>query len=912
MQGRYPKLPVHRLMSVLFLCSLTFSLCFGEILSTNGQAVGNRNDVSQLVSQGVEKYQAGNFPAAIDKWNSALNVYPKDTVNANVTVINENIARAYRQLGQSEKALKFWQPVIAYHRGSNNWQKLARSQTEEAQEYINMGQPMKAIAILCGTYYQNGSDNENSLQTTSGKYQCKQESALEIARREKDKKGEVAALGSLGEAYHKRGDYGVAIQEYLKPALDIGYPEYEFALSNSLGKSYLSDAQLWAIRANSANLQENEKKEEEFTANSTSYYQQALNYFQNSLKIARQDNNQSAQMQVLLNLIQLSYRSQTLKIITKSQAAKFINDALQLVSQLPLSRSKVYAKIDLATLSTDNQSIAASRTGCQPLRLADTQVKVLLESAVKSSQKLQDNRSQSFALGTLGHYYECQQQYSQALDFTQKAIVNAEQDLQTGDSLYLWEWQAGRIFSLLGDEEKATAAYQRAYNILTRVREDILLADRDLQFDFRDIIKSFYTQLAVLNLNKAAEAKSLEAQNKQLSQAVTTVNSLQVAELQNYFGNDCVLTTIDETTINNLLGKDTAVFNSLILDKGVAIVVSFSDGKGKYKRKWHWIKENDKLVSLEVVRDSIKNYRTNLVDSGLDRVYQPGKNIEAQRLYKWIIKDFEDEFKLLGIKNLVFIQDGILRTVPMASLYSPKDQTFLIEKFAIAITPSLSLTAPNKLESKEDEALILGLSQPATVDSKEFSALSNVESEIDKVKRLFPKKEPLVNQQFLPEAVEEELAKVTYSIIHVATHAQFGTIPTDTFIVTGNNQKLTINQLEKALRQTNNQSDTAVELLTLSACETAFGDERAALGLAGVAVQAGVRSALASLWAVDDESTSILIAEFYRQLKTGMSKAQALQAAQVKLIQADKDKDINSEYNNPYYWSPFILIGNWL
>ena len=160
------------------------------------------------------------------------------------------------------------------------------------------------------------------------------------------------------------------------------------------------------------------------------------------------------------------------------------------------------------------------------------------------------------------------------------------------------------------------------------------------------------------------------------------------------------------------------------------------------------VQENDKLVSLEVVRDSIKNYRTSLVDSGLDRVYQPGKNIEAQRLYKWIIKDFEDELKQKGIKNLVFIQDGILRTVPMASLYSREDQKFLIEKFAIAITPSLSLTAPKKLESKENEALILGLYQSATVDSKEFSALSNVKSEIKEVKRLFPKKEPLVNQQF--------------------------------------------------------------------------------------------------------------------------------------------------------------------
>jgi CHAT domain-containing protein len=932
MQGRYPKLPVHRLMSVLFLCSLTFSLCFGEILSTNAQAVGNRNDVSQLVSQGVEKYQAGNFPAAIDKWNSALNVYPKDTVNANVTIINENIARAYRQLAQGEKALPYWEKVTAFYSGAGNGEKMGRSLTEQAQSYINMGQPMKAIAILCGTYYQNGSDKENALQTALGKYQCKQASALEIARREKDKKGEVAALGSLGEAYHKRGDYGVAIQEYLEPALDIGYPEYEFALSNSLGKSYLSDAQLWSIRANSARQQGNNNKEKEFSANSKQDYQQALNYFQNSLKITRQDNNQSAQMQVLLNLIQLSYRSQPLRIIAESQAVQFINDALQIVNKLPLSRSKVYALIDLANLPSGNQSIAASRTSCQILRLPDSQVKALLENAVKSSEELQDSRAQSFALGSFGHYYECQREYNQALELTKKAISYAEQGLKAEDSLYLWEWQAGRIFS--HQEEKAQKAdvrtksqknelraesqkaYKRAEQILKDVRQDILLTDRDLQFDFRDLIKPFYHQLAELSLENAENSDNFQDENTQLNQAVSTVNSLQVAELQNYFGNDCVLSVIDEKTISNLLGKNTAVFNSLILDKGVAIVLSVSDGQGNYQRKLRWMEDNGRRISLNEATDTINQYRQNMIIASTELLYKPEENIAARKLYKWIIKEFEEDFKARQIDTLVFVQSGILRTVPMAALYDAAEQKYLIEKYAVTTTPSLSLTTPNQLKSQENSALILGLYEEAIIDGEKFVKLPNVDLEITKLKNLFPENKLLTNKYFQVKAVEKELENETYPVIHIATHAQFGTIPDDTFIVTGNNGKLTIDKLDQALRQTQNQADAVVELLTLSACQTAFGDERAALGLAGVAVQAGVKTAVASLWSVDDASTSILVAEFYRKLKTGMSKAEALRAAQIKLIHAekyiDREKDMDSKFNNPYYWSPFILIGNWL
>ena len=170
----------------------------------------------------------------------------------------------------------------------------------------------------------------------------------------------------------------------------------------------------------------------------------------------------------------------------------------------------------------------------------------------------------------------------------------------------------------------------------------------------------------------------------------------------------------------------------------------------------------------------------------------------------------------------------------------------------------------------------------------------------------------LIDKNFNLNNLEKELEKTVYPIIHISTHAQFGTIAEDTFLVAGNNEKLTIRQLETALRRVNGGSNS-VELLTLTACQTAVGDDRATLGLAGVALQVGVKSALATLWTVNDESTFNLISAFYTNLRNlGMSKAEALRQAQIRLINAKKIQGVNQQYDNPAYWAPFILSGNWL
>ncbi|KAF3889316.1 MULTISPECIES: CHAT domain-containing protein [Nostocales] len=901
MLNPYRKSTQHQVLGTLFLVSLVFCLSFAQIESIIAQTP----DASQLVQQGIERYKAADFRGAIAPWKTALNFYQQSKNQNNEAIVSENLARAYQQLGDSEEALSYWEQVTKYYRNSGNLQQYGRMLTEQAQTYSNLGQPGKAIALLCGIpEKQPKSDTKPQEQSN-----CLPGSALQIARQQTDKLGEVAALGSLGEAYRLRGKYDDAIK-HLEQAEKITEPVYKSKVLNSLGNAYLNKAQREKIRADSAK-QLGISKANEFQKNAIAYYKKAWDSFQSSLRLARQQDDKVGQMQVLLNLIQLDRHLQDEKNLTSaspkstrenSQSETHIQAALNLLDKLPLSRNKIYAAIDLANLPENSKDASSSLIACSSKRrLPESQANSLLLNAVETSQKLQDSRSQSFAFGSLGHFYECRQEYKQALDFTQKALWSADQKMQARDSVYLWEWQRGRILKAQDKESEALPSYQRAYTLLEQIRSDILSAERDLQFDFQDVIKPLYLELAQLRLEEASlPSSNTENRKEQLKNALETIDSLKLAELQNFFGNDCILTVTNDKNVDELLGKSTAVFSSIFLDKNIAILLSLPSGE----RKLQWIKESRENVITE-----IQKFRQGLEEG----ILNPGQydSTHAQNLYDWFIRPFKDNLKQEQIKTLVFVQDGILRIIPMAALYDKEQKKFLVENYDLANTPSLKLTAPKALNQLEKRALILGLTKQVEVDGTTYSALPNVQYEIDTLKKQFPDNKPLINEEFNREKLDRELNKTVYPIVHIATHAQFGTIPEDTFIVTGNGYKLTINELEASLRQINGGS-RAVELLALTACQTALGDERASLGLAGVAVQAGVRSALATLWSVSDASTSKLMTEFYSGIKSGMSKAQALSAAQRKLIQAKKIEDINDQYDNPAYWAPFITIGNWL
>ena len=931
---------MRRFLAVLFIFSLTCSLWLSYLplpfsYSKFSQiVVAQRPQATQQVEKGINYYQVGNYKAAIQEWDKALEAYQKTGNSANIAIISENIARGYGALGEGEKALEKWEELVVYYKNSGEKKLLGRALTEQAQAYSSLGQPLKAIEILHGLD-RVGTENIELKKTESRK-----NTALQIAREEKDKKGEAAALGSLGDAYRKRGNYDRAI-ECLQQALSINKETYEQPLLNSLGNTYTGRAQRWNLRSQSANKLDIPKADE-FKQNAETDYQEAKNNFQKSLELAQKKGERLAQMRSLLSVIQLSYTSREFRIFDRSEVDRKIQEALVLLKDLPNTRNKVYAAVDLTNLpAVDSQEkITSPLTQCiSPRRITDMRAKDLLEDVLKTAEEMNDNRSKSFALGALGHFYECNgnNQYETALRYTRQALLAADQKLKARDSVYLWEWQIGRIFRKQGKSPQEIAdAYERAYLTLEEIRGDILKADKDLQFDFRDVIEPVYRDLAELRLelalqneNKLQVSQVRNLQTKQvntnkistnrdvakenLNSAIETIDSLRLAELQNFFGNDCILAAISKQAVNELVGEDTAVLSSIVVDKGVAILLSLPGERQKVE----WVEDNGKIIESQIVESEIKKFRDGLKQGEIGITYN--KNLAA-KLYNWFIAPFTKENYLdpNKIKTLVLIQDGVLRSIPMAALYDSQKEKYLIEEYALATTPSLKLTAPKRLNTQKNNALILALTEEGNIDGKVYHALSNIQEEISEVQKLFPQYKYFVDKEFQPSNVEQELKQNIYPIIHIATHAQFGTIPEDTFLVAGrrnenypDNEKLTIDELEIALRQIKGGS-RAIELLTLSACETAFGDDRTALGLAGVALQSGVRSAVASLWTVSDASTSVLVSEFYSNLKSGKSKAEALQAAQIKLIKATEDPEINNPYENPYYWAPFILIGNWL
>jgi CHAT domain-containing protein len=269
----------------------------------------------------------------------------------------------------------------------------------------------------------------------------------------------------------------------------------------------------------------------------------------------------------------------------------------------------------------------------------------------------------------------------------------------------------------------------------------------------------------------------------------------------------------------------------------------------------------------------------------------------AQTLYRWLIKPLQPH--LDQITKLVIVPDGMLRRVPFAAFHD--DTQFLIETIALTTLPSLCFKTASVLPTPSKTILLSGLSKAV----QGFSALPCAEYELAALQTLYHAPKPLLNDTFTLSRFQTDFKHSNYRIVHIASHGQFSASLKNTFILTYDD-KLNMDKLKRLFSVTQLNTKQPVELLTLSACETAVGDERAALGLAGVALQSGAQNVLASLWRVDDEATPAVIIEFYRQLQTGIvDKAQALQNAQKMVL----NNDAYQYYRHPYYWAAFLLIG---
>ncbi len=435
-----------------------------------------------------------------------------------------------------------------------------------------------------------------------------------------------------------------------------------------------------------------------------------------------------------------------------------------------------------------------------------------------------------------------------------------------------------------GDTEQAIQAYERAVEVLQPIQHFLTTGYRQPIADFSSAVHPVYYELAKLLLQKAEDVSAQEEQEL-LKQTRVWLEQLKVAELQNALQDECLLKNENTqlTSLDKVMEADneTAMLYPVALDDHLVLLLN----RG----------ENIERVDVEVNHQDFfaaaKELQALLPLRLHNRFRQP-----AKALYNWLIRPIEP--LLADIKTLVIVPEGDLRKIPLSTLYD--GEHFLIEKYALSVAPSLHTYKPHSIDWQQAQMLMLGLSEAV----QDYPALPSVPKELNSLKEIVGATTQITNQDYAVQRLQAEMQKTPYSIVHFATHGEFGGHQEDTYLLTydGKMHMDTLNQVLSIGRY----NEQPIELLTLSACKTAVGDDRAALGLAGVALKAGARSALASLWFVDDEATYETITEFYRQLRhQNLSKAKALQAAQVKMLQQKR-------YAHPVCWAPFVLIGNWL
>ena len=540
--------------------------------------------------------------------------------------------------------------------------------------------------------------------------------------------------------------------------------------------------------------------------------------------------------------------------------------------------------------------------------------------------------------GLKGKLYETDARFNESLVLTVKALSLAKQ-ASASDLLMMYEWQAGRLYKKLQQSQAAIDSFTRAVTQVETIRQDIPVNYQDGRSSFKELLGPLYTDLADLLLLKAAVKNNTEKQVL-LKQARKLLEKLKLTEFEDFFQDRCLVQKRDKFLLNQV-GENTAIMYPVLLQDRFEWLIGINGQLHQIQ-----IKQNRADLSRQ-----IKEYAADL-RRGL-------ANDTNKTLYRLLFQPLESTLNQHNIKTLVYLPDGVLRLLPLSVLSN--DKGYLIERFAIATLPGMDLIDAQLNSETSKKSLLVGLSQPSieavsqlptpilskltnysafsspnpsqkSLDtttrsaraalerelismtdlqsnrSRTLEAIANalalpgVVSEINQLGENLPN-QTLLNQDFTLGHFQKEATQSDYNIIHIASHGFFSGDSKDSFIMTYN-KLLTIDNLELMLG--NRKQNEPISLLTLSACQTAEGDDRAPMGLSGAAIKANAQSALGSLWPINDQAAYQLMTTFYQQwINQHHSKAKALQIAQQQLIN-------NPKTNNPFYWAPFILVGNWL
>lgn len=866
------------------------------------QQAPNHSEALAFVQTGKKYYDSGKLWDAVNILQKAEKIYK---VEGNILAQAQTlslISLAYQQLGSISEAQAaintslFLLNKVQIH--SSDF-KQVRAQVLNRQGRLQWAMGNFQVALdnfqSAESLYTQAQDKQGIIGSQINQAQALQslgfyrrsykllESVKKELQKQPDSSAKVAGLHNLGNILRERGELDCknnyeldCSQEVLHESLTIAKrlnhigksssqksSQYESKILLSLGNAKLVEA----ARAKNFKNEREEKK----------YQQSALNYYQNAAVIAT-----SATIKIQAHLNQLSLLIETLQL---KPAQTLLPKISNLLKQLPVSRETVYAHVNFA----DN---LMKLSNTEDKQIKNYNIPQILNNAISQAKTLKDERAESYALGTLGKFYEKSAKWTQAKNFTQSALM-ISQRIMASDMTYQWDWQMGRILQIQDNVPEAINYYTQAFDILKELRGDLVSLNPEFQFSFREKVEPVYRELVDLLLH------STKSGTKNLKKAREVIEALQLAELDNFFRDACAKP--EPVNIDNL-DANAAVLYPIILKNRLELIVKLP-GVDNLR---HYTNDNVSVNQVDEIVEELRKY--------LRRSSTPLNKVKtsSKQIYDWLIKPFEAELEKSTqrnksqIKTLVFVLDGSLQNIPVSILYD--GENYLIERYAVSVTPGLQLLAPKPLLSKQLNGLLAGATYAPSFQNNRLLPLENVNDELIGVSQQVNRSQKLENKDFVRENVQKQIEDVKFNVVHIATHGKFSSNPENTYILDWN-QPIKVKDFDTLVRVKDQNVISPVELLVLSACETATGDKRAALGLAGVAIRAGARSTLASLWQVNDASTAQFMIKLYQQFNNPqITKAEALRSAQLSFLKDYPDTD----YNRPYHWAPFILVGNWL
>jgi CHAT domain-containing protein/tetratricopeptide (TPR) repeat protein len=881
-----PTLKFATLATAAFLAIAVPSFPFVSFPSTAiAQTTQDRKaEGDRLLQRGLEQWQTSQYEAALNSWEQALEIYRSSHDRNSEASALTNLGIAYQSLSQYEKAIGYYQQALPIYQQVKDKNGEASALTNLGIAYKSLSQYEKAIG-----YYQQ---------------------ALLIFQQVKDNNGEASALTNLGNTYLFLSQYEKAIgyyQQALPIFQQVKDKNGEANVLTTLGIAYKSLSQ----------------------------YEKAIGYYQQALPIYQQVKDKNGEAGALNNL-----GNAYLSLSQYEKAIGYYQQALPIFQQVKVKNSEAGALTNLgnAYLSLSQYEKAIG----------------YYQQALPIFQQVKDRAGEGLVLSNIGNSFQLQNQPELAIVFY-KQSVNVRETIRANIRNLPRESQESYTQSVAG-------TYRALANLLIQQRRLPeaqavleLLKLRELRDFTRDaginstgislaeveetalnqILKQFTTLgnfaqvIAKCEQEKCSTLNQLEQQRDNLYIAVNKELDQQRATLAKYFATEpgTLLSDKLNAEARNIVNSQpgTVLIYPLVLKDKIQFLLALKTGDGAVT-----FRPFETTISADKLFTQIQTFRNQLQSPGDLKQLQA----TSQELYQALIQPLEPELNNPQVKHLVFAPDSIIRYIPLAALYDGKQ--YLIQRFSIGTITAASKTDTTDTTPKPTANQSLLLAMGASTFPN-LPPLDSVPAELNVITRtdqsqdsqgIYPGRE-LLNGEFDYSALKANLKTGTYRILHIATHGAFKPgRPEDSYLVPGRGENLTTSLIDAL----GNYGLHKIHLVVLSACETAVGDRASdGIEIPGISyffLKNEVKSVLASLWSVSDASTALLMQQFYQHLAQGKTKAEALQLIQQDFIQGkltvndaeglnraggrrhlEGQLPVNS-LAHPYYWAPFILIGN--